>query len=54
MKKKILVLALAVVFVSLMALGSAAYFTVEGRATNIITTGTVSLSLDEHLEENPG
>lgn len=51
MKKKILVLALAVVFVSLMALGSAAYFTVEGRATNIITTGTVSLSLDEHLEE---
>ena len=51
MKKKILVLALAVVFVSLLALGSAAYFTVEGRATNIITTGTVSLSLDEHLEE---
>ena len=51
MKKKILVLALAVVFVSLMALGSAAYFTVEGRASNIITTGTVSLSLDEHLEE---
>lgn len=51
MKKKILVLALAMVFVSLMALGSAAYFTVEGRATNIITTGTVSLSLDEHLEE---
>ena len=51
MKKKILVLALAVVFASLMALGSAAYFTVEGRATNIITTGTVSLSLDEHLEE---
>ena len=51
MKKKILVLALAAVFVSLLALGSAAYFTVEGRATNIITTGTVSLSLDEHLEE---
>ena len=50
MKKKILVLALAAVFVSLLALGSAAYFTVEGRATNIITTGTVSLSLDEHLE----
>ena len=51
MKKKILVLALAAVFVSLLALGSAAYFTVEGRASNIITTGTVSLSLDEHLEE---
>ena len=51
MKKKILVLALAAVFVSLLALGSAAYFTVEGRATNSITTGTVSLSLDEHLEE---
>ena len=51
MKKRMLSLALMTIFISLMALGSAAYFTVEGRATNIITTGTVSFILDEHLEE---
>lgn len=47
MKKKILTLALTTIFISLMALGSAAYFTVEGRATNIITTGTVDMALEE-------
>ena len=47
MKKKILTLALTTVFISLMALGSAAYFTVEGRATNVITTGAVEMSLQE-------
>jgi len=40
-------LALMTIFISLMALGSAAYFTVEGRATNIITTGTVDMELEE-------
>jgi len=40
-------LALMTIFISLMALGSAAYFTVEGRATNIITTGTVDMELKE-------
>ena len=47
MKKKMLSLALMTIFISLMALGSAAYFTVEGRATNIITTGTVDMKLEE-------
>ena len=47
MKKKILTLALTTVFISLMALGSAAYFTVEGRATNVITTGAVEMTLQE-------
>ena len=47
MKKKMLSLALMTIFISLMALGSAAYFTVEGRATNIITTGTVDMELKE-------
>ena len=47
MKKKMLSLALMTIFISLMALGSAAYFTVEGRATNIITTGTVEMELRE-------
>lgn len=47
MKKRLLSLALMTIFISLMALGSAAYFTVEGRATNVITTGTVELILTE-------
>jgi len=47
MKKRMLSLALMTIFISLMALGSAAYFTVEGRATNIITTGTVEMELQE-------
>ena len=47
MKKKLLSLALMTIFISLMALGSAAYFTTEGRATNIITTGAVEMMLVE-------
>lgn len=51
MKKKLLSLALMTIFISLMALGSAAFFTKDAYTTNIITTGTVSLLLDEHLAE---
>lgn len=47
MKKRLLSLALMTIFVSLMALGSAAYFTAEGRATNVIVTGEVDLTLTE-------
>lgn len=53
MKKKILVLALTAVFLSLTALGSAAYFTAEGRATNVITTGKVDMALNE-MQQVPG
>ena len=52
MKKKLLSLALMTIFISLMALGSAAFFTKDAYTTNIITTGTVSLLLDEHLAED--
>ena len=52
MKKKLLSLALMTIFISLMALGSAAFFTKDAYTTNIITTGTVSLVLDEHLAED--
>lgn len=51
MKKKLLSLALMTVFVSLMALGTAAYFNAEGRATNVITTGAVKLELTERFGE---
>ena len=47
MKKKLLSLALLTILLSLMALGSAAYFTYEGRATNVITTGAVIMELNE-------
>lgn len=47
MKKKLLSLALLTILLSLMALGSAAYFTYEGRATNVITTGAVNFELEE-------
>lgn len=47
MKKKLLSLALLVILFSLMALGSTAYFTYEGRATNVITTGAVLMDLKE-------
>ena len=52
MKKKLLSLALMTIFISLMALGSAAFFTKDAYTTNIIATGTVSLLLDEHLAED--
>lgn len=52
MKKKLLSLALMTIFISLMALGSAAFFTKDAYTTNIITTGTVSFILDEHLAED--
>lgn len=51
MKKKLLSLALLTVFVSLMALGTAAYFSAEGRATNVITTGNVKVELHEWADE---
>ena len=47
MKKKLISLALLVILLSLMALGSTAYFTYEGRATNVITTGAVVMELEE-------
>lgn len=52
MKKKLLSLALMTVFVSLMALGTAAYFNAEGRATNVITTGAVKLQLTEQFSQD--
>lgn len=51
MKKKLLSLALMTVFVSLMALGTAAYFNAEGRATNVITTGNVKVELLEWADD---
>lgn len=47
MKKKILVLALIVICLSIMAYGTAAYFTYEQTATNVITAGNIRLQLEQ-------
>lgn len=47
MKRKLLFLAVAVICLSIVAAGTVAYFTAEGRAHNVITTGGVSIRVDE-------
>ena len=54
MKKKVIVLALVVIALSIMAVGTAAYFTAEDTATNVITTGNVSIKLLETSASNQG
>ena len=47
MKKRLASVALIVLILALFAYGTTAYMGTAGRATNVITTGTVSLSLTE-------
>ena len=47
MKRNIALLAILTALAAILALGTGAYFTASGQATNVVTTGTVSLSLDE-------
>lgn len=51
MKKRKLLVTLLILSLLLIAgaAGTVAYFTTEGRATNVITTGTVQLALDERM-----
>lgn len=54
MKKKITVISLIVAMVAVLALGTAAYFTAEGTATNVITAGSVKIALHETAVKEPG
>ena len=54
MKKKVLVTALLVLCLALVGYGTAAYFTADGIATNVITAGTVSITLDETAVDETG
>ena len=61
MKKRLAIAGVIAAVLALCALGTLAYFTAEGRATNVITTGTVELTLHEmqqgadgQLAEYPG
>lgn len=45
MKRKVLLLCVAVVLLSLLSAGTYAYYTVTGTATNVITTGGIQFSV---------
>lgn len=47
MKRKILMIALLAICISMLAYGTVAYFTAEGTARNVITAGSVKISLQE-------
>lgn len=47
MKRKILIVALLVIFAAMTALGTLAYFNTETVAHNVVTTGKVDIALDE-------
>lgn len=55
MKRKLFLISILVICVSSLAAGSLAYFTAEDRAHNVITTGSVSITLHEwkDLDKTP-
>lgn len=52
MRKKLVGGSLVVLLLALVAYGTAAYFTAETRTTNVITTGTIDISLEEYTKED--
>ena len=51
MKKKLLILSLAAICLAITAIGTLAYFTSEGTAHNVITTGGVEIAVQEWADE---
>lgn len=54
MKRKVLVTALLVLCLALLGYGTTAYFTADGIATNVITAGNISITLDEKAVDDTG
>ncbi len=54
MKKRVTVISLVVALLAVLSLGTAAYFTAEDTATNVITSGSVSIKLHEMAIKEPG
>lgn len=54
MKKKVLAVSLIVALIAVLALGTAAYFTADGTATNVITAGSVKIKLHETTVREEG
>ena len=52
MKRKTLCLSVIAIMLAILAAGTIAYFTAEGRAHNVITTGSVEIELKEWADEN--
>lgn len=52
MKKKITAVSLLVLLIAMLALGTVANFTAEGRATNVISTNAIDLAINEDHEGN--
>ena len=50
MKKKILVLAALAIAVAIAATGTLAYFTATGTARNVITSGGISIAIEEKTQ----
>lgn len=51
MKRKILILSVLAICIAALAVGTLAYFTAEGRAHNVITTGGVKIAVQEWADE---
>ncbi len=54
MKKKILLLASVAICIAILTTGTLAYFTAEGKATNVITTGAVNIAVEEWQQTENG
>lgn len=54
MRKKILLISVIVILISLTAYGTLAYFSYEDTATNVITTGSVKIAIEEFSKTESG
>ena len=54
MKRKILFLSLLAICIAIAAAGTLAYFTAEGRAQNVITTGSIKIEVVEQQKSDDG
>ena len=52
MKRKLLIVSVVAICIAILAAGSLAYFTAEGKAHNVITTGGVEIALEEWADED--
>lgn len=51
MKRKILCLSVIAIMLAILAAGTIAYFTAEGRARNVITTGSINITVVEQQKK---
>ena len=54
MKRKILCLSVFAIMLAILAAGTIAYFTAEGRAHNVITTGSINITVVEQQKGENG